>query len=655
MLTVRKKAVTEKRQIFADINNKTISFAVKEFIRYVKTLSGETLTRGGKKENCDFIFELWDETKTDNLPHDVSNKCINIKCDGFLAGTCKGKTYIFAREARGILYGAYKLLELQGGIVFATPWNEFIPRTKKFRVLSPLKVYNPEFEIRGIALHNGWFENNIDWLPMLNWITKRGFNCVQFFIESYEERNEKFYSELLKRDILVDAGAHSAFFFLPPKKYLERHPEYYSRKTDGTFIGKHLCYAPSTEKENEYVANIISFLDRHPEVKIIGLWPEDGNGHCECKICAGNLPALVPEFVNRAAKKIAQKYPRIMINHLAYNIYTSPPETLDLCDNFFVNHCDYWDRIINRPINDYRQGSTELHSPEECSEAKKVGIVFRNHKDICEELQQWRRKCKTTIFSYYSDLVMKRAFLTDVSNTIAADIDYYKRVGIAGYIDCCCYPNELSASIFNLFALSYYSWNDKKSRFKLLRFFARGFSGPKTEKSIKRFFDELHNLLNKPSVLGFNTIDLLHRNPHEVAYSAGLSEALAEEAEEEFMEKIAKMTDSLELAERVQGCFLTNINDLKKHLSDLNLRIKTNFQFYLAEAFLNKSETNKARIAMENAIKFHNQHKAVFPNGQKYKFAEDLEKALKERINKKLIALKIIPVGLKNWSEQSDG
>lgn len=624
----------KKRKIYIPPDNNTLSFASLEFTRYVQKCTGEELFSGNNRDDCEFVFDVLNDTDAAKMPEEIYHKFLQINYDGFLAGVYNGKTYVLAKEARGVLFGIYKLLELECGIVFAAPEQEFIPIKRLLSFKKPLQLYNPEFELRGIGLHNGWYK--VDWLPMLDWMTKRGFNCLQIFLNSYKERREKLFPELLKRDTIVDAGAHSAFYFLPPEKYLEKYPEYYSRKSDGTLIGKHLCYAPSSQKEDEYAANIISFIESHPEVKIVSLWPEDGGGRCECEKCVGQLGTLVPEFVNRITDKITEKYPRIMVNHLAYSVYTAPPKNIKFNKNLFVNHCDYWDRIINRPINDYRQGSPELHPPEEHQEAQAAGRKYRNHKDICEELQAWREKCKTTVFSYYSDLEMKRRLLTDVSNTICDDLKYYKRAGIIGYIDCCCYPQDLTASIFNLFALGNYSWASHMDRKEMLECFAEGFCGPGTVSCIVKFYNALDDIVNKNSTLGFNTVDLLHRSPHEVAFFSGIRETLITATISEFANGIKLMKEALEEAEKVPENFRKNITELKMKTCDLELRFKMNFYFYAAEAFLDQNKNENAKAALNNALIFYKEHKEIFKNEGCGLSAEKTANFIASRINQRL-------------------
>ena len=150
-----------------------------------------------------------------------------IRHDGFIRGVCSGVCYISAREARGILYGVYDLLERECGVVFAGPGMEYLPDAGNVSLSGRPAVHNPALPVRFIGFHA--FDDAAALPGIFDWMAKRKFNGLQMFANHYMENREVVRRDAAeKRGMQLDIGAHSAFFFLPPDKYLISHPEYLS-------------------------------------------------------------------------------------------------------------------------------------------------------------------------------------------------------------------------------------------------------------------------------------------------------------------------------------------------------------------------------------------------------------------------------------------
>jgi len=74
--------------------------------------------------------------------------------------------------------------------------------------------------------------------------------------------------------------------------------------------------------------NYAKYAGKHPEVDIIGTWPEDGYGFCQCEKC--RQPGAVLKAVNKVAERIEQVRPDLTVEYLSYTKETSnvPPEIL---------------------------------------------------------------------------------------------------------------------------------------------------------------------------------------------------------------------------------------------------------------------------------------------------------------------------------------
>lgn len=237
---------------------------------------------------------------------------------------------------RGVLYGAYELLETYGGCGWYASWHEVIPRSDSFSVPEGLDdTQKPAFEMR----HTSWkdVKFNEDFAVRLrfnghpadgrfNLGEKHGGACMRFV-----ERLPV---------------CHTFRKFLPPEKHFKDHPEWFSevkgvRRDRRTQI----CLTNPGAFETSFT-NICELIEKDREKRrangtaeredrlIVGLSQEDWNSHCECAACkaiddreeshAGSLL----HFVNRMAERLETRYPGILVETLIYQHTRKPPKTM---------------------------------------------------------------------------------------------------------------------------------------------------------------------------------------------------------------------------------------------------------------------------------------------------------------------------------------
>lgn len=569
-------------RIFCNTENAIVEFAAAELASYASRLTGKkakVASNGCNPKRGDVVLLQAGEHAETSMPGQIKNLIPRIKHDGFVSGVCAGVCYVAACEERGILYGVYDLLECKYGVIFAGPGMEYLPEVRSVSLRGRPAVHNPALSMRFIGFHA--FDDAATLPGIFDWMAKRKFNGLQMFAHHYMENREVVRIEAAKkRGLRLDIGAHSAFFFLPPEKYLDSHPEYYAKNAQGK--PKQLCYSHFGAAD-ALAGRVNTFLNENPEVAVVGLWPEDGFVECSCRNCAGkNLARLVYEFVSRAAESIAGRHPAVLINHLAYLNSTCPPGGVaPLHDKVLVNFCDYWDRTINHPVCDYRHGCKPLKNDQECEEYRRTAARFRDHKEICEEMAAWRKLTKhPTVFSYYSDLIMKQRLLTNVAKSIQQDMRYLHALGYEGFVDCCCHPHEWMAMAWNLFALSEFSWDFEMEYDEVLERFCRGVFGKHGVRDAQRFYELLDEFENEPCLLGFNVLDLLHRNPRETAYFAGVIPELVEPCELRFSSLLHLMKETLDRL-ALKSAPVEAVQSFRQNVYRLEDKLKEKFDAYL--------------------------------------------------------------------------
>ena len=114
------------------------------------------------------------------------------------------------RRGPGILYGVYEYLE-RLGCRFLTKNVDYIPRRKTFELLKLELREKPSFEKLRYVYASGRFGVKMR---------------TNFFSGNDRDKYEKL--GLLRYAFPDGKNGHSTFFFLPPEKYAEKHPEWYA-------------------------------------------------------------------------------------------------------------------------------------------------------------------------------------------------------------------------------------------------------------------------------------------------------------------------------------------------------------------------------------------------------------------------------------------
>ena len=182
---------------------------------------------------------------------------------------------------------------------------------------------------------------------------------------------------------------HGLQRFVDPKVYFDKHPEFYpERNGKRTPSGGQLCFTAVDKFLPLYVENIAKHLEEYTAKNCPGTRPEDlsiqflnisiGDGWnvCNCKECLAPFRcedgAIVdpkdPVFrsaqyytlVNKVAREVAKRYPKVDVGVYAY-IFTAEPPPFKLEKNVRVQYCPFvrddkaniFDDNANRNWHDY--------------------------------------------------------------------------------------------------------------------------------------------------------------------------------------------------------------------------------------------------------------------------------------------------------------
>lgn len=362
---------------------------------------------------------------------------------------------------------------------------------------------------------------------------------------------------------------HTFYGLVPPDKYFTDHREYFSM-VDGKRKGEEaqLCLT-NPEVVKIATATVFRWIKEHPEASVFSIDQNDGYGYCECNNCKkldddeGSHSGTLINFVNQIADTVAEVYPDLKLQTLAY-VYTEvPPKTLRPADNVTIRMCHY--------------NYCSAHPIGECS----------SHKPFMERLGAWDKISKQiTIWDYFTDYAR---YLLPYPNfeRMVNDVRFYAENGCVGlFAQGSNVPDngggefgELRAWVF-----AQLMWNPWQDGWELINEFVTNVYGPSAP-YISKYIGMMHDKVKPDSV--YFTIFA------EATDGGYLTPEIVQKAETLFAQAEQAASGDLALLKRVE---LT-------HLPILYARLY--FYSIGGNAFLSKEEMPEVLRKFEKIIDEH--------------------------------------------------
>ncbi len=133
---------------------------------------------------------------------------------------------------------------------------------------------------------------------------------------------------------------HSFFEVMPPDKYFESHPEYFSLVNGKRVRDKQLCLT-NPDATRLIIQNLRERIAKEPQIPYWSISQMDWAGSCECPNCRalnereGTPMGSLLEFINT----IAAEFPDHIIATLAYQYTRKPPKSLHALPNVGIQLC----------------------------------------------------------------------------------------------------------------------------------------------------------------------------------------------------------------------------------------------------------------------------------------------------------------------------
>lgn len=303
--------------------------------------------------------------------------------------------FFIGSDELGVIYCIYSFLENE----FSCRWygeDLVISPQKSQYSFSSLSYYSsPVFSTRKLyyknAFNNDWaLRNKINGLARY---TDSSYGSIRIFGETF-------------------CGVHTFNKFVPPDKYYDSHPEYYSL-VDGERIPTQLCLS-NADVIKICTEELRTLIKKEPAYKYYDLSQNDNLQPCQCDKCRrlvkkeGSESGPILFFVNKVSQSLQKEFPNKYISTLAYQYSQKPPKHIIPNKNVAIRLC---------PIN-----TCLIHDFNCCSSNKAFARDLKKWKQITDNLFIWDYIGSTRM--YYAPLPNFDA--------IQQRLIYYKENGIKG-------------------------------------------------------------------------------------------------------------------------------------------------------------------------------------------------------------------------------
>ncbi len=247
--------------------------------------------------------------------------------EGYVIRTVGPHLVIAGGALRGTLYGVYGLLEDHLGCRWFAPGVSRIPRRKQV-VLKPIDEKKiPALEYREPFTFD-CFDG--DW-------------CARNRVNSSAGRLEEKHGG--KIQFAPGFFCHTFATLVPPSKYFQEHPEYFSLVKGKRQSGYAQLCCTNENVVRLCTEGILKGMRAHPEAFVFSVSQNDVDLHCECSKCQAlakqedSQMAPVLALVNRVARAAEKEFPDKAVETLAYQWTRRPPKTMQPRPNVIIRLC----------------------------------------------------------------------------------------------------------------------------------------------------------------------------------------------------------------------------------------------------------------------------------------------------------------------------
>ena len=431
-----------------------LEHAAGEFAAYVKRITGVELSvvsgdAGGKP-----AVRL------------VSN--VGLGRDSFRFRISGSDFLIEGDDDRSVLFGVYDFLENHCGCDWLSADQEIVPERDVIELADDFELLRkPAFRIRESSY--------ADMRDSPDFAAKMKLNGYMFN-GRWKDIHGGPPSELFDRWL---GKCHTVMRLLPPEKYFKDHPEYYAEVNGKREYAKRmqLCLT-NPDVVRIVTSNVLARIAKvYPKVKIFGVSQSDRWVFCTCSNCAAvdareeSHAGTNIEFVNKIADAVAEKYPDVLIETLAYQYTYKPPRFVRPRPNVMICLCT-----------------------DSCDFSKPLGksrYRFRDMNEFTDDLKWWCTEAKRVhVWNYTMNF---RYFMHAFPNIycLKPDLETFLDCGVTEVLEQGLASPHQAGMALKTYLIGHLLWDPRQPLEPLLDRFYRGYYGAAAP-WMRRYMEELH-------------------------------------------------------------------------------------------------------------------------------------------------------------------
>ncbi|MDD4871090.1 MAG: DUF4838 domain-containing protein [Kiritimatiellae bacterium] len=395
--------------------------------------------------------------------------------DSIVLKTVRDDLILTGHPRRGPLYAVYTFLEDTVGVRWWTSEETFIPR----KPILPVPVLNIRYAPK-LRFRESYY---LDSFNALFKTRLKGNFCsrTRYMLAPMEMIPEAYGGN---HRLIHFKGRNSAFHsfheLLPPAKYFNEHPEWYSEiKGKRTYDKAQLCLT-NEEMRKELVRNALILLREDPGADMIQISQNDHHGRCECKDCLaveieeggiGTASGPLLRFVNRVAEDLEKEFPDVFVDTFAYTYTRKAPAKIKPRHNVLIRLCDIECSFL-QPLEGSKENASFVH-----------------------DLEEWSKIAGGNVFAwdYVTDFT---SYMLPHPNlrVLAPNIRFFVKNGATGLFeqgDALCSAGDFVR--LRHWLISHLLWNPDLDENRLIDDFLTGYYGEKTGMALKRYLTFIHD------------------------------------------------------------------------------------------------------------------------------------------------------------------
>ncbi|MDD4098151.1 MAG: DUF4838 domain-containing protein [Lentisphaeria bacterium] len=365
---------------------------------------------------------------------------VRLGREGIHLESSGGALVLAGSRVNGVLYAVYTFLEEYLGCRWFAQDCTHIPRQGDIALARVRHVFIPELELRG---------NTYPGSRMTEFAVRNKFNGDQVRLPSPAWGEKVSYAGFV----------HTFNSLVPPSRYAAEHPEYYSL-IDGQRVPEdtQLCLT-NPEVLEIALAAVRERLRRNPEVRIVSVSQNDNRRYCQCEKCmalaeqeGGQIGPLL-HFVNAIANAIADEFPDISVDTLAYQYTRQPPKHVRPAANVIIRLCSI--------------ECCFLHPLETCPKNAAFVEDIKGWSAICRRLHIW-----DYTVNYTNILLPFPNF-----EVLQPNIDFFIRHGVVGIFEESTSANGNHLEHLRTYVMAKCLWDRRRDPQQLIQEFTDAYYG----------------------------------------------------------------------------------------------------------------------------------------------------------------------------------